>query len=177
MVEVEEKVGPVHQFNVFGASYRIDLNSDGIEEYLTPQKRDGVDWLEIRDHSERIIFQTKLLAMGGGSSIYKIKFVQISPTVKSLLVFLDEGITKGKKFESTGRFFVLTYENNNLEKIQVDLGPHLFHEKEALREQYFRRDSQVNIYDIDKDGVREIALQYNHIQRIMKFENGHWKRY
>ena len=69
------------------------------------------------------------------------------------------------------------YDLLDLKKMVLTAGPHIFHEKEAQREQYYRRDYQVNIYDIDGDGVREIAVQYNHIQRIMKYENGIWNRY
>ena len=166
------------QFNVTGGTYKFDLNGDGFEESLQPQKRDGVDWLEIRDVSQRKIFEGKLLAMGSESAIYKIKVVNLSLKVKAAIVFLDEGSTKGKRFESTARIFVISFENNDLETLSMIEGPHFFHEKEAQREQYWRRDYNVNVYDIDGDGVREIAIMYNHIQRIMKYKSkGEWERF
>ena len=169
---------PVAQFNVMGSQYRIDLNHDGIEEIIQPQKRDGVDWIEIRNSSESKLFEAKLLAMGAGSTIYKLKLVHISTSVKALLVFLDEGVTSGKRFESTGRFYVISFENNNLLKMSMTEGPHFFHEKEGQREQYWRRDYAVNVYDIDGDGNREITVQYNSIQRIMKYlGRGEWQRF
>ena len=169
---------PVSQFNVQGASYKFDFDGDKVEESIQPQKRDGVDWLEIRNSSERILFEAKLLAMGAESSIYKIKVVNISEKVKAAILFLDEGQTVGKKFESTARIYVLTYENNNLATLKMTEGPHFFHEKQAQREQYWRRDFMVNVYDIDGDGTREIAIQYNHIQRILQYTgNGEWKRF
>ena len=166
-----------NQFTVSGSVYRIDLNNDGIEESLVPEKSDGVDSLSILDSSGRVINWTKFLTSGRASSIYKIRLVQISTTVKALLIFLDEGVTAGKKMESVARFYVLTFENNDLSRLNLAQGPHIFHEKEAQRDQYFRRDYQVNAYDIDGDGTREIAVQFNHIQRIMKYENGVWKRF
>ena len=169
---------PVTQFNVSGSNYKFDLDGDRIEETITPQKRDGVDWLEIRNSSETKLFEAKLLAMGAHSHIYKIKVVNLNSKVKALIIFLDEGQTAGKRFESTGRFFVLTFENNDLSTLSMTEGPHFFHEKEAQREQYWRRDYVVNIYDVDGDGTREIAVQYNHIQRIMKYlGKGIWERY
>ncbi|HXH32442.1 MAG TPA: hypothetical protein VNJ01_16705 [Bacteriovoracaceae bacterium] len=169
---------PITQFNVKGSLYKFDLNADGTDESLEPQKRDGVDWLEIRDFSERKLFEAKLLAMGAESTLYKIKVVQISPKVKSLILFLDEGVTKARRFESTARIFVLSFENNDLSTLRLTQGPHFFHEKEGQREQYGRRDYVVNVYDIDGDGVREIAIQYNHIQRIMKYlGSGEWSRF
>lgn len=166
-----------HQFNVKGPSYKLDLDGDKIEESLQPQKRDGVDWIEIRDHSERIIFAQKLLAMGSESVLYKIKLVQISPKVKALILFLDEGKTQGRGFESTARIYLVSYENNDLSTMKMIKGPHFFHEKEAQRDQYFRRKYMVNVYDVDNDGVREIVVQFNHIQRILKYaQKGEWTR-
>jgi hypothetical protein len=167
-----------HQFNVQGTSYRFDLDGDGIEETIQPQKRDGVDWLEIRNSSERKIFESKLLAMGADSSIYKLRLVNLSPKVKTLIIFLDEGHTVGRKFESTARVFLLSFENNDFSTFALTSGPHFFHEKESQREQYFRRDYNLNVYDINNDGIRDIAFQYNHIQRIFSYlGRGEWSRY
>lgn len=165
-----------HQFNVKGPSYKIDLDGDKIEESLQPQKRDGVDWIEIRDHSERIIFAQKLLAMGSESALYKVKLVQIAPDVKALILFLDEGKTEGRGFESTARIYVVSYVKNDLSTMKMIKGPHFFHEKEAQRDVYFRRKYMVNVYDVDNDGVREIVVHYNHIQRILKYVKGEWIR-
>ncbi|MCM2351041.1 MAG: hypothetical protein NDI69_13550 [Bacteriovoracaceae bacterium] len=176
-LNLEAGEAAIAQFNVMGAQYKVDLDGDGIEEIIQPQKRDGVDWLEIRNSSQSKLFEAKLLAMGAGSYIYKLRLVQISAKVRALLIFLDEGVTAGKRFESTGRFFVLSFENNDLSKMTLTDGPHFYHEKEAQREQYWRRDYAVNVYDIDGDGSREIAVQYNHIQRIMKYlGRGEWQR-
>jgi hypothetical protein len=169
---------PVAQFNVSGTGYKFDLDGDKIEETIIPQKRDGIDWLEIRNYSETKIFEAKLFAMGSLSSIYKIKVANLNSKVKAVIIFLDEGQTAGKRFESTARIYVLTFENNDLGTLSMTEGPHFFHEKEAQREQYWRRDYMVNIYDIDGDGTREIAVQYNHIQRIMKYlGKGTWERF
>lgn len=166
------------QFKVMGPNYFIDLNDDKIEEIIQIQKRDGVDWLEIKNFSLVKIFETKLVSMGGESSVYKLKLVKISSTVTALIVFLDEGKTNGKKFESTGRIFVLSYENDDLSKISTTLGPHFFHEQESQREQYWRKNYDVRVIDLNNDGIREITVTYNHIQRIMKYKgSGIWERF
>ena len=163
---------------VNGPAYRLDLNRDGVEEILEPQKRDGVDWIEIRNSSQNKIFEAKLFAMGGASTLYKIRMVDLSQKVRALLLYVDEGITKGKRFESTARFYVLTFENSDLSKISLAEGPHYFHEKEGQRDMYWRRDYNVNVYDIDQDGIKEISVEYNHIQRIMKYNGkGNWERF
>jgi hypothetical protein len=164
-------------FNVVSPDYKFDLDGDGVEEIIATEKRDGVDWIIIANAQGYVVFRSRLDATGAGSTLYKIRYVNISNTVKALILFFDEGPTHSKKFESTARILVLSYVNNDLKKMALTSGPHIFHEKEAQREQYFRRDYQVNVYDIDGDGIREIAVQYNHIQRIMKYENGIWNRY
>src|SRR5690606_30569035 len=107
----------------------------------------------------RKIFEAKLLAMGGDSALYKIKLVSLSPKVRALILFLDEGKTEGRRFESTARIFVLSFENNDLNTLKLVRGPHFFQEKEAQRDQYFRREYQVNVVDLDNDGVKEISVQ------------------
>lgn len=166
-----------HQFNVKGARYLVDLNGDGIEEMIQPQKRDGVDWIEISGSGSQKIFESKLLALGGESTIYKIKVAQISPKTKLLILFLDEGKTNGRRFESTARIFLLTFDNNDLSTMHLTQGPHHFHEKEGQREQYWRRDYSVEVRDVNSDGTRDVVVQFNHIQRIMLYKGqGEWER-
>ena len=175
---LEHREVMVTQFNVQGTSYKFDLNGDGIEEILQPQKRDGVDWLEIKDSSQRKIFEAKLVGNGADSAIYKIKLVHLTPKVKAAILFFDEGYTKARRFESTAKIYVISFENNDLSNAAIAEGPHFFHEREAQREQYWRRDYNVNVYDVDGDGQREIAIMYNHIQRIMKYRGrGEWERF
>lgn len=166
-----------HQFNVKGASYSVDLNGDHFNETIQPQKRDGVDWIEIRDNSQRKVFESKLLAMGGESSIYKIKMGQLSDKSKVLVLFLDEGKTAGRRFESTARIFLISFDNNDFSTMRMTQGPHFFHEKEGQRDQYWRRTYEVEIRDVDKDGVRDVIVEFNHIQRILRYQGrGEWER-
>lgn len=166
-----------HQFNVKGAAYNVDLNGDGFEEIIQPQKRDGVDWLEIQDSTKRKIFETKLLAQGVESVIYKIKLAHLSTTSKVLIIYLDEGKTSGRRFESTARIFLLTFENNDFSTFKLAQGPHHFHEKEGQRDQYWRKDYSVDVRDVDQNGVRDVVVEFNHIQRIMLYlGKGEWSR-
>lgn len=173
----EIKDSAVSPFNVGGHVYKVDLDSDGIEELIQPQKRDGVDWLEIRNSSEGVLFAAKLWATGGDSSLYKVRMVYLSAATRALILFLDEGFTRGLKFESTAKIFLLTYDNNDLKTLKLTEGAHLFQEKEAQRDLYWRRDYQVNVFDMDGDGTREVSVQYNHIQRIFRYKGkGSWEK-
>lgn len=173
----EYREGAVQRFNVDGPSYQVDLNGDGIEESIRPQKRDGVDWLEISDFSGRKVFAGKLLAMGANSAIFKIRLVSLSPNIKTMIIFLDEGTTRGKEFESTARIFLLSFERNDLSTMKMVQGPHFYQEKESQREQYIRRGYPVDVVDFDGDGVKEVIVHYGHIQRILRYDrNGDWRR-
>jgi len=168
----------IPQFSVQGKQYQIDLNGDGIEETLIPQKRDGFDFLEIRDSTQRSIFLAKLSASGGNSWLYKIRMVPVTKNVRTLILFFDEGSTDSRKFESMARIYLLTFDVNKLSSMNLTDGPHYFHEKESQREQYWRRDYLVEVKDLDSDGTNEIVVKYHHIQRIMKYtDNGVWKRF
>lgn len=174
----EVKETPVTPFVVEGPLYSVDLNQDGHNEALQPLKRDGVDWLIIHDSTKRKIFEGKILATGGESAISKIRLVQLSPKVRALIVYLDEGATRGKAFESTAKLFVLSFEDSDLSTLSLVPGPHFYHEREAQREQYLLRDYQVTVADLNGDGTREITVHYNHIQRVMEYQGkGQWKRY
>lgn len=174
----EHKEAPLHQYNLMGPAYRLDLNADGIEETLRPQKRDGVDWLEIRDASERKIMEAKLPANGGNGHLYKIRLMNLSPKLKTLVLFMDEGETRGKRFEATARLYFISFENNDFSTLSLSQGPHFFHEREAQREQYWRRIYLVDALDFNQDGTKEIIVHYNHIQRVYMYEGkGHWRKF
>jgi hypothetical protein len=167
----------VTPISVSGKLYHLDLNGDGLAEKLQPVKKDGVDALVIHDSYGNEIFEAKLWSSGGESVIRKLRLVHLSSTVKCLIIFLDEGVTQGTHFESTGRISLLSFENNDLKTLKLAQGPHIFHEKEAQRDQYIRRSYIVDVTDLDLDGTREVVIHYNHIQRIMMYEGkGVWKR-
>lgn len=174
----EIKEVAISPISLNGPYYHLDLTGDGRTEIIQPTKKDGVDWLMVYDANKSKIFEAKLLAMGGESVIYKLKLVHLSPTVKTLIIFLDEGATHGEHFESTARIFLLSYEKNDLSTLSLAQGPHYFHEKLSAREQYIRRQYLVDVVDFNGDGTREIAVHYHHIQRIMEYTgSGEWKRY
>lgn len=168
----------VRNFLIKGPEYHVDLDGDGIEEIIQPEKRDGTDWISILNLSRSSLFSAKLFAAGGESSIYKLRLVNLSTRVKALIIFLDEGITRGLKFESTARIYVLSFEDNKLSTMTLNPGPHIYQEKESQREQYWRRDFVVDVTDLNNDNVREIVVHFNHIQHILEYQgNGEWKKY
>jgi hypothetical protein len=159
--------------------YQLDLNSDKIEEIVEIQKRDGLDWIIIKASNETVLYQTKLPTVGSQSVIFKMLLLNISKTrsIKTLVLFFDEGMIKSKKWESTARILLLTFENHDLRNIKLTIGPHFFHEKNSQRDQYWRRDYEVKSLDLNADQMREIIVKYQHIQRILIYKgDGIWER-
>ncbi len=65
--------------------YHYDLNGDSREEVIQVLKRDGMDWLDITGHDKAKLFSGKLWAMGIGSSLYRVRLIQLSPTARVLV--------------------------------------------------------------------------------------------
>lgn len=173
----ELKESPVSPISIDGPHYNIDLNGDGILESVRPAKREGIDYVIVQNAAKTVVFEGKMLAMGGESTIYKMRFVHLSKNTKALVIFLDEGATHGLQFESTARIFVLTWDNDDFGSMKLSQGPHFYHEKEKQRDQYWSREYQVGVRDLNNDGTREIIVHYNHIQRIMQYKGkGEWER-
>lgn len=177
-VTAEPRENFVRNYLVKGSEYLVDLDSDGIEEVIQPEKRDGIDYLNILNSSRANVFSAKLFSSGGDSHIYKIRMVYLTPRIRTLIIFLDEGATKGLRFESTARIYLLSYEDNKLSSMVLNPGPHIFHEKEAQRDQYYRRNFVVDVRDLNQDAKREIIVHFGHIQYIYEYlGSGEWRKY
>ncbi len=177
-VTAEPKESFVRNYLVKGSEYMVDLDGDGIEEIIQPEKRDGIDYLTILNSSRGKIFSAKLFASGGDSAIYKIRMVNLTPKVKTLIIFLDEGSTKGLRFESVARIYFLSYEDNKLDTLKLNPGPHIYHEKEAQRDQYFRRQFLVDVKDLNHDLKREVIVHFGHIQYVYEYKgSGEWSKF
>lgn len=174
--QLEKVETPVYVYE--GTNYRFDLDSNGIDETLQVIKKDGINWLHIYDSSERQLFAGKLWAMGGDSKLYRVKIVDLSPRHRVLVLFLYEGKTESVRFEATARLFFLSLDDKKFASFKLYQGPHYFHEREAIREQYWNKQYSVNIKDFDHDGIKDISVQYNHIQRVYIYKGkGEWRRF
>lgn len=168
----------VRNYLVKGPEYLVDLDSDGIEEVIQPEKRDGIDYLTILNSSRTEIFSARLFSSGGDSSIYKLRMVYITPSVRTIIIYLDEGSTKGLRFESVARIYLLTYEYNKLSTLSLTPGPHIYHEKEGQRDQYWRRDFLVDVKDLNKDEKREVIVHFGPIQHVYEYNGrGEWIKF
>lgn len=157
--------------------YLVDITRDGQMERIIALKRDGLDYIQIKDHFGRIKFDRKLAAKGVDSKLYKIQLKTISAKVDVLLLHYYEGAVGDIPFDATARVYFLAIENRNLDKLYLKKGPAFFMEKARPGNQYSRRKYSVNVIDYNKDGHNEVSVTYNGIHRIFFYKTkGLWTK-
>lgn len=173
-----KKKEEAYKVRVSTADYLVDINRDGIEEKLAAVKKDGVDFFQVKDNKGRVRFEFKVSPKGVNSSLFKIQLKSISPTADALILHFDEGESGTVLFQKTARLYIVSIEGRDLDKLVATKGPSFFYEKAKPVEQYSRRYYNVSVVDFNKDGVREVAVAYNKIQRIYFYRgNGKWDRF
>jgi hypothetical protein len=135
------------------------------------QKKDGLDYIEIKDIDGATLFESRLFNYGGNSNIYKITKTRISDFTNVMILHYYEGDTSGKKFEGTARLYLLSFDKWS-KKWGLARGPHYWHEVELIKERYFQRPFQINVKDFNKDGIKEISVNYHHQHRVMTYLGG-----
>lgn len=173
----EEKEGPTrHKIKASTPEYLVDINRDNHKEKIQVLKKDGLDFIQIKDRFGRIRFESQLVAKGIDSRLYKIRLKTISESTDSLILYFYEGHSGTVVFQATARLYFITVENRDLDKIYIFRGPPFFYEKEKPVDQYSRRHYSVSVLDYNKDGRNEISTNFNHIQRIFFYaRQGLWK--
>ena len=158
-------------------SYLIDLNRDGKNERIRTLKKDGLDFIEIKDRFGQLILNKKLKAIGGDSTLYKIQLKTISSEADVLILHFYEGATDSTIFEARARVYFITIQNRDLKRIYMYEGPHIFYEKEMPNGKYGLRYYTVDTFDYNNDDRNEISINYGHIQHIFFYiRNGIWRR-
>ena len=173
-----ERTPPPAKYVFSGVTYRVDLNSDGKEEGLQVVKRDLMDWLDILSEDGKILFQARLVPAGINARIDRIRLVDLSPTVRVLIIQYFEGKTEARHLEATARLWMVTFENKDLTDMKLTQGPPYWHEFEKMREQYGRRIYSLAVRDVDGDGIKDVMVSYNHMQHIYRYRGkGEWSAF
>jgi hypothetical protein len=158
-----------YKWEVSTPAYKLDLDGDGEAEGITISKKDGENWIELSGKLGKPFFRNLIPAIGIDSSLFKINFVTLSPTVKVLLLHFYEGYTNYLQFNGTARVFLLSFENNKLDKISVTTGPSFWIEREKIVDQYFKRLYKIDVIDLNNDSLKEITVSFNRINRTLTY--------
>ena len=158
-------------------AYLIDLNRDGKKERIKALKKDGLDFIEIKDRFGQDLMTKQLKAIGGGAKLYKIQLKTISTETDVLILHYYEGNVEATIFEGRARVYFITIQNRDFKRMYFYEGPHIFLEKEMPNDKYALRYYTVNTKDYNNDDRNEISINYGHIQHIFFYiRNGIWKR-
>ncbi len=176
--ELTEKTKELQNYKVTVQSprYEIDLNQDKIMESIRVEKRDGKDFFFIYNEFGVEIFSKTLPGIGGGSRLIKVDLKSISKNTNALILHFYEGAINASKFEAMAKLYFISIDKNDFKKIGFFKGPHFFYESQK-DSSYINRRYTVNAYDYNKDGIRELSINYNKIARIYFYKGlGEWKQ-
>lgn len=174
---VEEGADAAYHWQVHSGAYNFDLDNDGLQEKFYLSKKDGQDWITLLDYTGKKIFEKKLQAKGHGSVLYKIRLVSLSPAHKALLLHFYEGHSSFVNTYGSARFYFITWDNNNLDTLAMFEGPSFFDEEKLGDKHYHRREYKLNVYDYNRDGIKEVSVRFNLIERIYFYQGkGQWGR-
>lgn len=158
-------------------AYLIDLNRDGRKERIKALKKDGLDFIEIKDRFGQNLMTERLKAIGGDSKLYKIQLKTISSKTDVLILHFYEGVLDATIFEGRARVYFITIQNRDFKRMYIYEGPHIFLEKEMPPNKYALRYYTVNTMDYNNDNRNEISINYGSIQHIFFYvRNGIWRR-
>ncbi len=167
-----------YKIEVSSDKYEIDLNRDNKKDSIQSIKKDGVDFFRINDEYGKTVFEAKLETKGFESKIFRASFKTISKDIDVLLLHFYEGYTKTASFEGSARLYVVTIKKRSLKDITLTTGPYFWTEKEQVAGKYWARRYSVQTDDLNKDGKKEIIVNFNNINKILYYsDKGIWKSF
>ena len=171
------KNAPDPDFETKDEFYHFDIVGDSRLEVIIPSKKDGVDWITIKNSVGETLFENKLQAYGVNSVLYKIRVTELKPGVKAIQFYFMEGVTDWVNYQRTARVYLLSYENGKF-GYKLYKAAHISVEKEMYRNQYWRRRFVVEPTNLDGDDIKELMISYGQIQHVFFYKgDGVWKRF
>ena len=142
--------------------YYADLNFDGKQEEFYTEKRDSIDYLVISKGTKELVREFEFKPFGFNAGIEKIRSVSLSSEINAIIVTYNEGSVDSVEFQSRGQVFVITW-NRKTKKVYFTQGPFYRDEKAKIRDHYHFRFYETLVKDINKDGIKEIGINYKSI--------------
>lgn len=180
---IEAERGEVEKKNYHFISktplYEVDLNRDGKTEAISYEIKDGEHWFYVYSGADakKILFSQKLEVAGKEASLFKIAVRDVSSSVRVMLLFFYEGNSQYLEFNGTGRVYVVTWEHNDLKTLSMIQGPAFWQEREERNRGYYQRQYEVELFDFNKDKIKEIVVKHGFITRVLMYlGKGNWRQ-
>ena len=159
-------------FNSKSSRYQFDFNQDGYKEFFFLSKVDGQDRFSIENFRGEEIFRYAFETKGLFSYAYQLQARRLSKDYQVFLIHFFEGKTL---LQGTARLYFLTVDNGRLSTLSMKMGPYLWEEFDNKRGHYRQRAKKLSLFDLDKDGVREVIVKHHLLPVVYKYKgNGKW---
>lgn len=173
--EVDEKK---YSYFVHTPYYALDLNRDGVPEQIVFVKKDNEDWIEILNSEKKKIFGYLFENKGYDSELFRVELKTLSPTSSILLLYYYEGISKYINFQGTSRVYAITIDNNDLNTMKAFKGPSFFDEQKTFKGHYHKRNYEVILEDLNRDGVKELIVKHRNTSTVFMYKgHGLWQTF
>lgn len=173
--EVDEKK---YSYFVHTPYYALDLNRDGVPEQIVFVKKDNEDWIEILNSEKKKIFGYRFENKGYDSELFRVELKTLSPTSSILLLYYYEGISKYINFQGTSRVYAITIDNNDLNTMKAFKGPSFFDEQKTFKGHYHKRNYEVILEDLNRDGVKELIVKHRNTSTVFMYKGqGLWQTF
>lgn len=173
--EVEAKK---YSYFVHSPYYALDLNRDGAPEQIVFVKKDNEDWIEILNFDKKKIFSYLFENKGYDSELFRVELKTLSPKTSILLLYYYEGVSKYINFQGTSRVYAITIDNNDLGTMKTFKGPSFFDEEKTFKGHYHKRNYEIILEDLNRDGVKEFIVKHRNTSTVFMYQgNGEWKTF
>jgi hypothetical protein len=173
--EVDEKK---YSYFVHTPYYALDLNRDGLPEQIVFVKKDNEDWIEILNSDKKKIFGYLFENKGYDSELFRVELKTLGPTTSILLLYYYEGISKYINFQGTSRVYAITIDNNDLNTMKAFKGPSFFDEQKTFKGHYHKRNYEVILEDLNRDGVKELIVKHRNTSTVFMYKgHGLWQTF
>ena len=75
----------------------------------------------------------------------------------------------------TSRLYMVTFKDLSPDQFHFDRGPLLWSEHKDQQGNYIQRGQHVVTHDFNGDGLKEISVRYDGINRVFFFDGKNWK--
>ena len=159
------KVG--RQIKTFSDYYKIDLNDDGFYEGMVVENSDSGSYIHLFK-TDFTHFQKIFVDVGGAfSKVEKIELKKLSNDGNILLIYFNEGLVRYLGTQSRHLLYSVFIPKNIFEhELKISRGYVIF-EEFSKNGHYHVRDYKVTVEDLDNDGIAEILIKANNIERVM----------
>lgn len=172
--EVNKNLASSEYFHVVSPFYQVDLDGNSRTESLVFEKIDGKDLIHIHNYDGQRIFSAAFTPLGTSSHLFKINLRKIGKGYRALLLHYYEGSQNYIEFTGTSRLYVITFKDLSPGGFDFFKGPLLWTEHKDAQGNYLQRAQFAVLRDFNKDGMKEISVRYQSINRVFVFNGKTW---